>query len=427
MARILITTVGSAGDLHPFIALGLGLRARGHAVRFAIEEHLRAPVEVLGFPVVPLSGVPQTALEGKDPSMFLGRDPFATLRVIVNDYLLPTLRAKVEELNAALPGTDLLVASTVQIAAALSAEMTGVRWASVALSPVFFPSAYLEPQPIPFPLPPRLQFTANRLGWSIGGVALRRLVDVPVNRIRASLGLPPGRNLMQEGSASHRLTAVAISPAFLAPPPDWPPYVCETGFLFWDTPGDWVEPPELTEFLARPGPVVAFSSGSMSMDVGGAFDTFYRASLEAVLRVGARALVIGADPALLGDTPPERVFALPYAPFSLVYPRVSAVISHGGIGTVAQTLRAGVPTLIVPWGADQFFNGAQLARLGVGRWMQRRSYTAGRGAQAITALLNEPSYRARAQRIAARIATEDGVATLADALETQLREPIGAR
>lgn len=426
MARIVITTVGSAGDLNPFIALGLGLRARGHEVCFAIEDHLRPPVEALGFAVVPLTGVPQTALEGKDSRMFLGRDPFTTLRVIVNDYLLPTMRAKVNELNAALTNADLLVASSVQIAAALSAEMTGVRWATVALSPVFFPSAYLEPQPLPIALPPRLQFLANQIGWSVGGIALRRLVDVPVNHIRADFGLAPKRNLMQDGSASHDLTAMAISPAFLPPPPDWPPYVRETGFMFWDTPGDWAEPASLTEFLARPEPVVAFSSGSMSMEVGGAFDSFYRTSLAAVLQVGARALVIGAQPELLGDAPSDRVLAVPYAPFSAVYPRVSAIISHGGIGTVAQTLRAGVPTLIIPWGADQFFNGAQLARLGVGRWMQRRSYSVERGVEALQALLGEESFRSRAQRIARRIATEDGVATLADRLEEQLHEPVGA-
>lgn len=426
MARMVITTVGSAGDLNPFVALGLGLRARGHEVSFALEEHMRPPVEAFGFPVSSLTGVPETALAQHDERMFLGRDPFATLRVIVNDYLVPTLRPKVDELNTATQGADLLIASSVQLAAAISADLTGVRLVSVALSPVFFPSAYLEPQPLPFSLPPRLQYVANQIGWGVGGIALRRLVDVPVNRVRVSLGLPPKRNLMQEGSASHELTAVAISPAFLPPPPDWPPYVHETGFMFWDTPGDWEEPPALTEFLAHPGPVVAFSSGSMSMMVNGAFDSFYRTSLDAVLRVGSRALVIGVDADVLGDVPAGQVFALPFAPFSSVYPRCTAIISHGGIGTVAQTLRAGVPTLIIPWGADQFFNGAQLARLGVGRWIQRRGYTVDRATTALTALLGESRYRARAHQIAERIQAEDGVATLVNAIESHLALPVGA-
>jgi rhamnosyltransferase subunit B len=104
-----------------------------------------------------------------------------------------------------------------------------------------------------------------------------------------------------------------------------------------------------------------------------------------------------------------------------VYPRCAAVIHHGGIGTVAQALRAGVPALVVPWGADQYLNAAQVAHLGAGRWLQRHFYTAERAVHGLDALLHQAWYRERAQALATQIAKEDGVGTLCDALEAILR------
>ena len=146
----------------------------------------------------------------------------------------------------------------------------------------------------------------------------------------------------------------------------------------------------------------------------------FQAGIAAIRQAGARALVIGAPADVLPDPLPDDVFALPFAPFSQIYPRCAAVIHHGGTGTLAQSLRAGVPALVVPWGVDQFFAGAQLARVGAGRWIRRPAFTAERGAHEVAALLDDPSYHRRAQAIAQQIATEDGVAAFADLLEKLL-------
>jgi UDP:flavonoid glycosyltransferase YjiC (YdhE family) len=209
---------------------------------------------------------------------------------------------------------------------------------------------------------------------------------------------------------------VAVSPAFFPPPADWPPRVRETGFLYWDQPGDWREPPELAAFLAGPTPVVAVSSGSMSLEMGAAFGDFYRESVTAIRASGARVLVLGAPDGALAEPLPEDVVALPFAPFSRVYPRCAAVIHHGGIGTTAQALRAGTPQLVVPWAVDQFWTGAQAQRIGVGLTLQRRSYTSTRATPLLRDLLTNPLYRTRCSAIAREIAREDGVATLCDAI-----------
>src|SRR5262249_17584060 len=154
----------------------------------------------------------------------------------------------------------------------------------------------------------------------------------------------------------------------------WPPFIRVTGFLFWDTPSDWADPSDLAAFLSGERPVIAVSSGSVGPSVQEEFAYFFEASVEAVRRLGAPALVIGAHPGALPEPLPADVLVLPYAPFSQVYPRCAAAIHHGGIGTIGQGLRAGLPALIVPWGADQPFNGTLVERAGAGRLLLRRSY-----------------------------------------------------
>jgi UDP:flavonoid glycosyltransferase YjiC (YdhE family) len=233
--------------------------------------------------------------------------------------------------------------------------------------------------------------------------------------------LPPRRNQLTTGNLSSALAAIAVSPAFVSMQPDWPSHLGVTGFCFWDTPAGWSESRELTSFLNSSKPVVAVSSGSISRQVGRAFERFYDVSIEAVRRVGGRALIIGAPADSLPNPLPADVLAVPFAPFSEVYPRCAAAIHHGGIGTTAQALRAGVPALVVPWGFDQFFTAAQVMRIGVGRWMSRRRFVPGRAAKALQMLLGKDSADAqRARTVAAQIAKEDGVANLCAGIEDLL-------
>jgi rhamnosyltransferase subunit B len=418
MARIVITSYGSSGDLNPFLALGIGLRARGHDVLFAVEESFHAVIMQAGFATYHLTGDIETALALSSRRIFGRLTPFASVRTIVDRYILPTLRPKVVELLDACMGADLLVAAAGQLSASFIADLTGIPWVTVALTPGAIPSAYLEPQPLP--LPRVAQPLVNRVAWATGAFVLQRIADTPVNHVRDEYGLPRRRNLLLTGNLSHRLTAVAASPAFQPRPPDWPSFVRMTGFCFWDAPAFWHEPAELKAFLDDPGPVIAVSSGSLAPGVRHAFKDFYKTSISAIRRVGARALVIGAAPGALPDPLPEGALALTFAPFSQVYPQCAVVIHHGGIGTVAQALRAGVPALVAPWGADQYLNAGQVAHLGAGRWLQRHFFTTERAVHALDALLQQARYRERAQALAMRIALEDGGGTLCDALEAVL-------
>ncbi len=420
MARIVITTWGSAGDLNPFLALAHGLRARGHVVRFAVEAAFRADIEAEGFPTVLLSGDDEMTFRPYQRTLFNSPTPFASIRIIYTKYVLPTLRGRVRELREACRNADLLVAAGQQLAASFVAELDGIPWVSVVLSPVSVPSASLRTLLLPSFVPDRVQQRLNDAAWIIALAWMHRTFDGDLNAVRREHGLPPGRDLVTSGGLSRICTAVAVSPSFVPPPKDWPAWVHETGFCFHDGADAWDEPPAIAAFFADGAPVVAVSSGSMGPWVPTQFDRYFHTALAAIHRAGAKALVIGAAAGSLPDPLPDGVLAVEFAPFSRIYPRCAAVMHHGGIGTTAQSLQAGVPTFVLPWGADQFFSAVQVERSGAGRWMTRDVFTVQRGARTLTALLHDPRYRARARAIAAHIATEDGVGALCDAIEKQL-------
>lgn len=275
------------------IAVGLGLRARGHDVRVAVEGLHRATVEATGLVVYPLPGDTAALLAADTRTLLTAATPAHFLRHLLREYLLPLLPATVDALRAACADADVLVSSALQLAAPIVADLLGIRWASVAFSPLSVPSRFIAPASVPLPIPGRLQPMVNRAAWFIGAAVFREIGDKPINAVRDTYGLAPRHDLLLTGATSRTLTAVATSPAFVPPPPDWPASTQMTGFLFWDTPDDWREPAEMTAFLAEPTPVIAVSSGSMEPFVGDVFAPIYATSVAAIRRVGARAVVVG--------------------------------------------------------------------------------------------------------------------------------------
>jgi rhamnosyltransferase subunit B len=411
MARIVISTFGSSGGINPFLSLGIALRSRGHEVIFAVEENGKPAIVEAGFPVSILTGEGFGGLDLYNSQLFGGTTPITSFMVIVKHWILSSLQQKIEELRAICSNSDLLVARAGNLAAPIVSELVGIPWIYVTLTPFTVPSTYFQPHPFPLPLPSSVQRLANRVAWSLAVTALSKIVDKPVNRIRNSYRLTPNRNVMSIGHLSTVYNSVAVSESFFQPPPDWPSSVHMTGFCFWDTPKNWEEPTELTAFLTGPEPVIAVSSGSMAWMVKQEFSRFFEASIEAIGRVGAKALVIGAASNTLTKPLPKYVMAIPFAPFSQVYPRCAVAVHHAGPGTTAQALRAGIPSLALPWGLEQFFTAAQIERKSVGLWMNRAPYTAKRAALMLQSLLYDRAYQAHVEFIASQIRQEDGADT----------------
>jgi rhamnosyltransferase subunit B len=422
MARIVITTFGSTGDLNPFVALGLALRSNGHDALFAVEDNFQQRVSSLGFPVQVLMGNQAEALGPYSHQIFNSDQPLSSLKLLVDRYILPTLPAKVAELREVCQEADLLISVASQFAAPIVAEMLQVPYIPVILTPSTLPSASIAAQPTRVPLPAALQRLSNRISWFLGGIFLRRIVDKPVNQLRRALHVPPRPNLMWTGNLSPGFTALAVSSALVPRPEDWPEYVQITGFCFWDGSEDWQFPETLQTFLRGGKPVVAVTAGTVVPGERALFAPYYQTSLESILACGARALLINAPEMSVSPEQREDVLHISFAPFSHVFPACAAVIHHGGIGTIAQCLRAGIPSLVVPGGMDQPFNAAQVVRHKAGVWIPRKRYTARRAEQALKAILYTPTYQEQARKMQARVVQEDGVAALCAAVEQVLHK-----
>jgi UDP:flavonoid glycosyltransferase YjiC (YdhE family) len=411
--RILLTTTGSLGDLHPFIAIGLELRARGHAVTLATSNFYKTKVEQTGLAFAPMG--PHLGLEASemlDRVMDLKNGPEYLIRRI----LYPSVPAAYAEVMEAIRAADLIVTHPITFASQIAAEKTGIPWVSTVTAPLSFFSRF-DPSVIashPFAIKLRA------LGPSVYGIVpkLGRVLTktwlAPITRFRASVGLPPGQDPVFDGQHSPQRVLAMFSGLMAEPQPDWPPQTLLTGFSFYDQVehGQGLDP-DLERFLDAGPPPVVFTLGSSAVHRAG---NFYQESLAAVRRLGCRAVLLVGQNTIREPLPPGTV-AFPYAPFSKIFPRAAVVVHQGGIGTCAQALAAGRPMLVVPFAFDQPDNAARLQRLGVARSIPRKHYTASRVSVALKALLSVPSYAASAAAAARRIVSENGVRAACDAIE----------
>jgi UDP:flavonoid glycosyltransferase YjiC (YdhE family) len=422
MARLVVTTMGSWGDLFPSLAIAKAAAARGHEVSLAATPAYRELVEAEGVRFVPVG--PRFGPEefAADPAILDGRmGGFAGFRHLFRTVVFPNLRAWVEDLRAAVAGVDLLVSHPAVLATPIAAELERVPWTTFSVFPGLVPSDFTLPSPTRARPGGATGRMLCRAAWRVARWNTGRSFDPPVNEVRAALGLRAVRDALFVPVSSGHPYLVGASPHVVDVPPDWPPNVRLTGFFAWDSPAQFGHPAELDSFLASGSPPVLVTlGGSSAVDPG----DFYESAVAAVCRLGRRALVLAGPtpgPVLL-DSEPD-VLALPYAPFSEVAPRCLAAVHHGGIGTSVACLAAGLPQLLVPRGFDQPQTALRMRRLGVGTSLPWTRATAVRLQRELARLLGEPVYRQRAEAVAVLIRHEDGLRQVVDELERQLDDP----
>ena len=422
MARIVLASLGSLGDLHPAIALALGLRARGHAVIIATNEMYRSKVNALGLEFHPLR--PDLLAHGEHIVAEI-MDGHRGSERLLRKHLCPAVRDMQADLAPIVATADLLIASELVFPAPIFAAIQGLRWVSYQLAPVSLFSFH-DPPLLPAP---------DALRWLQRGGWLPRVVKPlakwvshswwqPIREFRAGLGLPPGEHPLFEGKFSPQLNLALFSSVLQAPQPDWPPHTVQTGFLFFDEetaagPASPL-PPEVEAFLAAGEPPIVFTLGSAAVYVA---RDFYAESARAAERLGRRALL------LLGKNPtpanlPSSTLAWDYLPYARIFPRASVVVHQGGVGTTAQALRAARPMLVVPFAHDQFDNAARITRLGVGRTLGRSRYRLPHVARALAGLLADEHQAAAAIAVSRHLLADKGVETACNAIERLLRADI---
>jgi UDP:flavonoid glycosyltransferase YjiC (YdhE family) len=227
-----------------------------------------------------------------------------------------------------------------------------------------------------------------------------------LNAFRSEIGLPPVRRVLREWIHSPQMVIGMFPEWFAKPQPDWPRNTHLTGFPFSDpSEGASELPPDVMDFLARGEPPVVFTLGTAMTFAR----TFFEVSAEVCRKTGRRGIFLTQFPDQVPAQLPPQVRHFSYVPFGRLLPRTAALVHHGGIGTVAQALAAGVPQLITPFNFDQPDNAARVRRLGAGDSLRPGSYTAPRVSRRLEALLTSPSVAEKCRNTAAKLRENDAV------------------
>lgn len=424
--RIVFTTWGSYGDLHPYMALALELKSRGHRCAIATSKIYREKVAGAGlgfYPVRPDLPGPETDEAARIIHRLL--DARDGPGVLFREMLMPGFRGTYEDTLAAVEadgGADLLVSHQVPLAAPIVAQKIGLKWVSSMLLPIAFCSSYDPPTP---PQAPWLREVAAihpllaKAMFELGKRTMTSWVD-PVRALRRELGLPGGKHPIFEGQHSPRRVLGLFSKVLSDMQPDFPSQTVITGFPFYDKRGAAEAiSHELVKFLDAGEPPIVFTLGSSLVWVG---EKFFKVSIEAACRLERRALLLVGDMRNVpGVELANGIMAVEYAAHSLVMSRASVVVHQCGIGTTGQALRSGRPMLCVPHGQDQPDNARRCVKLGVGRTLSPAKYAADRVARELTELLENPRYAVAAERVGEIVRCENGTRAACDAIEKELK------
>ena len=420
--RIVLNTFGSFGDIHPYMAIATELQQRGHHPVIATSELYREKIRSAALEFVPVSPHIPPPQDQDSETMEKVMDPRRGSGFLLHDLLFPFLRGSYEDLLQAVHGADLLLTHPITFAGPLVAQVTGIPWVSSVLAPASFMSAYDPPMPPFFRWMRHVQIFGPRVVRAFFDQATKVYRNKQYDQFRNELGLPDRGSPVFEGQHSPTLVLALFSRLFAQSQPDWPPQTRITGFAFYDGSNEQKMPAELSRFLNRGSPPIIFTLGTSAVWVA---RDFFRESIAATKLLGRRAvLLIGDERNRLQQTLPAEIIAVDYAPFESLLERGCAMVHHGGVGTTSQGLRAGIPTLIVPFAFDQPDNAAHAQRLGTSRTLYRKQYLARRVARELNVLLTDRKYSDRAKDVAQQIRSERGSSVACDLLEQVLTNEV---
>ena len=429
--HVVLIAIGSSGDVHPFVGLGLTLQRRGHRVTVATNDHFAPLLARVGLAFASLGSVEEFDTALNNPDVW---HPAHGLKAIV-DHGVGELVGRVYDLLAAQMAQDakegllstVAAGTLLAVGARIAQERLGLPYASVGFAPSVVRSRIAMPRLPLLPLPHRTPMWVKTALWWLGDtLVVDPLLAPPINAVRARVGLLPVRGIARHWWYSPQLNICMWPPMFGAVQADWPANSVLTGFPMYDEAGSEPLPTELTAFLAQPGgaPLV-FTPGS-AMRFG---HDFFAAAASACQRLQRRGILLTRYPEQLPDALPPGVLHVAYAPFSQLLPHAAALVHHGGIGTTSQALAAGVAQLVMPMAHDQFDNVQRVRQLGVGDWLPRRRFTAARVAARLQHLLTDNGVALATRAVASQLKqTPDGCAAAADAIESLMRvQPLASK
>jgi rhamnosyltransferase subunit B len=406
--HVILATIGTDGDVFPHIGLGQILRARGHRVTVAAPATYCEQVTALDLEFCALTTVDEVSRMLADPDLWhpLRCGPMMARwggEMIPRQY--EALSALVRD------GDAIVVTNPGLLAARVVQEKLRCPTASLLLQPGLVPSSTAPPEMAAgLTIPTWLPHQLRKLYWLAVDAAGYILIAPNLNRFRSGLGLPPVRRLFRWW-LSPDLVIALFPPWYAEPQSDWPTQIRLAGFGRYD--GARAEmSPDVRDFCAAGAPPIAFTLGTGMSHAA----QFFRTAVRACEEIGARGLLLTKFPEIVPNDLPPTILHCRFAPFRQLLPLCGAVVHHGGIGTIAASLDAGCPQLILPLAWDQPDNAVRIEKLGAGIALGSRKRDSGTMARTLSQLMS-PEVRDRCNSIAARAKQEDGLEIAADWVE----------
>ena len=414
--RYLVIAVGTAGDIYPFMRIATALQSLGRQSVFITNSYHAPLVRDAGLPFVGLGTDEEYLRIVASPDLWHPRKGFAALMANYGELL--------GQMNDAIrgtcgPGRNVVIAHPFAVPGACISRELGVldHIVGAYLAPSNFKSCYDPLQIGPTRIPRWVPMGWRRAFWRFVEKGwIDPVAAAQVNAVRKPSGLPPIQSLLAHIADAPDLS-VTLFPSWFAPAaPDWPHPLIAGDFQLFDTPTQDSLAPDLSAFLAAGESPLVFTPGTGNLHAR----RFFACALAAIERLGRRAIFLTRERSQVPENLPESVLWRPYVPLSALLPHAAALIHHGGIGSSAEALRAGIPQLITPFAWDQFDNGARIAALGAGEVIPARRLRPRRLARSLQALTGSGVIRARCAELASRLIPPHDPTALCNEIERHL-------
>lgn len=410
--KIMIIAPGSRGDVQPYVALGKGLKTAGHMIRFVTHQNFESLVTSYGLEYWSVDSDVQGIVENDVMREKIEKGNFVSLMAqMAKEAQRESIRFATRGVDAGL-GMDLVLAGMgglyIGLAIAEKLNLPLLQAYVVPFTPTREFSSVLTPNlPTPF----------NRLSHQLTRQLMWQGFRSADTMGRKTLGIPaaPFSGPYHSKSTHGMPVLYGFSPSVIPVPSDWDGNTHVTGYWFVDEADHWTPPPALLDFLESGTPPVYIGFGSMSnRNPAETADLVIRA----LKQTGQRAILLSGWGGLHSEDLPDSIFMIDSIPHSWLFPRVAAVVHHGGASTTAAGLRAGIPSVIIPFFGDQPFWGRRIAELGVGpNPIPRAKLTSERLAHAIQQAVADKTMRERAAQLSERIRAEDGIARAVEVIQ----------
>jgi len=412
---VTVIAAGSRGDVQPYVALGRGLKEAGHTVRVLASPDFRSLITAQDLEFFDMGGSIETVAQGMQGLLEQGNF------IKILSQMGPAAERLVGQAAAngltACRGSDLIIGGLGGLFVGLAlSEKLGIPFIPAYLYP-FTPTRELPSVLSPSPQT-RLPAWANSLSHRLAQQMMWQTFRAADNKARSQVlkiasasFWGPFASLQRE----KRTILYGYSPQVIPFPKDWEDFIHVTGYWFLEPPAGWEPPLDLVNFLQSGPPPVYIGFGSM---VNRKPEEIADLVLQALARTGQRGVLSSGWGGLKKEQLPETVFMIGSLPHNWLFPKMAAVVHHGGVGTTAASLWAGVPAVITPFMGDQPFWGQRVYALGVGpRPVPRRDLTIDRLAESIHCAVSDTAMREKAARLGERIRAENGIARAVEIIE----------